>query len=329
MTSSDLRTLFIGGSGRSGTSVTRRLVGLHPEAVSLPFEHRFLVDPDGIVDFYRSYEATWTPYLADRRLRRLERLLRQLARSSAVERVCERVLRRLDPRGRWFTPPPYAAWELGRHLPNFTRHVDAVLEELTSFTFSATWVGARGLGVGTPMRHAPPRSRTDLCDVLGRFVRRVLIDFVQSREGSLYVEDNTWNVLVARELSDLVPGAKFLHVYRDPRDVVASYMEQRWAPEEAGQAARWYADILNHWWEIRRGLPEKCVLELSLEQLVSSPRDTAERICAFVDLEFDEKMLGLSLDRAHRGRWRRDLDAREQEIVQQILDSYIQRLGYA
>lgn len=329
MTSADPPTLFIGGSGRSGTSITRRVVGSHPEVVSLPFEHRFLVDPDGIVDFYRSYEATWTPFLADRRLRRLERLLRQMARSSAVGRIVERGFRQIDPTGRWLTPPPYAAWELDRHLPNFTQHVDSLLDEITSFTFPGTWVGARPLGFKNRMRHAPPPSRIDLRGALRQFVHRVLVDLVRSRDGTLYVEDNTWNILLARELSELVPGAKFLHVYRDPRDVVASYMVQRWAPGKASQAARWYADILSHWWEIRQELRQDLVLEISLEELVSQTRDTVERICTFVELTFDESMLAVSLDRAHRGRWQRDLAVREQEVVQGILDPYLRRLGYA
>lgn len=323
------RTLFIGGSGRSGTSVTRRLIGLHPDAVSLSFEYRFLVDPDGIVDFYRSYEATWTPYLADRRLARLERLLRRVASSGPAERIMEKVLGNVDPRGRWLRSPPYASWELNRHLPNFSTHVEVLLEELTSFTFEGTWVGAEAPGWRRRMRHGPPRSRRELAEILGGFVGNVLGDLLAAQGRTLYVEDNTWNILLARELRELVPTSKILHVYRDPRDVVASFREQTWAPADADRAARWYADILDRWWHVRSELPDPEVLEISLEDLVAEPRQTAERISAFVGLTFEERMLGLSLDKAHIGRWHRDLSAAEQERIEEILRPHVRRLGYA
>jgi hypothetical protein len=42
--------VFIGGTGRSGTSVTARLLGVHPAYLALPFEVRFLAASGGLCD---------------------------------------------------------------------------------------------------------------------------------------------------------------------------------------------------------------------------------------------------------------------------------------
>ena len=45
--------VFVGGTGRSGTTVTARLIGAHSEAAVIPIEMRFHVDPGGLPDLIR------------------------------------------------------------------------------------------------------------------------------------------------------------------------------------------------------------------------------------------------------------------------------------
>jgi hypothetical protein len=42
------RPIFIGGAGRSGTTLLYRLIGAHPDIYGFGFETRFLIDPDGL-----------------------------------------------------------------------------------------------------------------------------------------------------------------------------------------------------------------------------------------------------------------------------------------
>lgn len=42
--------IFIGGTGRSGTTITARILGSHSRIYMVPFEVRFIVDPDGLCD---------------------------------------------------------------------------------------------------------------------------------------------------------------------------------------------------------------------------------------------------------------------------------------
>lgn len=319
--------LFIGGTGRSGTNITKDILARHPEVAALPFEYRFIIDPDGIADFYRTYAASWSPFLADRRLKRLEGFLLSLGRERAGHHLLSRLVQYLDRRGMLFSPRSYHGWQLDAHLPNYSQHVHDLMSELREFSFPAQWVGTESYAVRPRLDYAGPKTEERLRSILGEFVRSVITDFLAARAASHYVEDNTFNILFARELLDLVPGAKILHVYRDPRDVVASYTQQRWAPSDVEKAARWYKDIINRWFAIRSSLPAGSYREISLVSLVDSTRDILDEVCSFGGFSCHPALFEVALDKAHIGRWKDDFSAEERKTVTRILKKEIAALG--
>jgi hypothetical protein len=320
--------LFIGGTGRSGTNITKDLLTKHPQVASLPFEYRFIIDPDGLVDFYRSYTAAWTPYLADQRLKRLEGLLNTLSGEPAGHKLIGNLIRKLDPRGRVLSPRQYHGWHLDEHLPGFCGLSRELLAELREFSFPACWVGTKGYTWRPRVYHAGPRTREELAPILGGFIDRVIGRFLTGQGRQFFVEDNTWNILLAQELVELVPQARILHVYRDPRDVVASFMQQRWSPGDVRQASLWYESMMRHWFRVRAGLPPVSWYEFSLESLVSDPERVITAICDFAGIPYDPVLLTTDLSRSHSGRWRRDLTPEQQKVAEEILGGVLTELGY-
>jgi hypothetical protein len=54
--------LFVGGTGRSGTTVTGRLLAAHPEWVMLPSETKFITGYNGLCDLVRG-NASWAEFV--------------------------------------------------------------------------------------------------------------------------------------------------------------------------------------------------------------------------------------------------------------------------
>lgn len=314
--------IFIGGTGRCGTSILKEALALHPQAASLPFEYRFIIDPDGVADFYASSRASWSPALMHRRLMRLERFLRGLAYEPMGRHILGELVRKLG-----YTPSQYHGWELARWLPSFEQHINELMHQLTDFTFSARWPSASAWQRGPQMRHCY-KGQWELAKILGDFIEAVISDLLKVTGKQFLVEDNTWNMLFARELVDLLPHAKIVHIYRDPRDVVASFVRQRWCPHDPAQAAQWYGALMSHWLIVRCDLPAHCYHEISLERLVYDPETVLHELCAFAEIPFDRAMLEIDLSHAHIGRWQRDFSVKEQQDVQATLANWVERLGY-
>ena len=322
------KLVLIGGTGRCGTNVLKDLLSVHSQVASLPFEHRFFIDPDGILDFYSSYSQFWSPFVADRRVKRLSDLLGRVGRARGGQKVGKRLLKFFDKKHRFISPPSYTDWELHKHFPNFEKHNKTLVERLTEFEFSAVWPGTKGWSFRPKLVHAPPKSREHLQVMLRKYTQDLLLDFCHSAGRTCFVEDNTWNILFAHQWSEIMPDAKLIHIIRDPRDVVASFMKQRWCPSDFHQAVQWYKALMENWFSIRDKLPQGFFLEVKLEDLVTEAEKTIASICKFTGLPFEEKLLDFDLSHSNSGRWKKDFSDSEKKDIDEALVEILNLLGY-
>lgn len=297
--------IFIGGTGRCGTTITKTLISKHPDVASLPFEYRFMVDPDGLIDFYTSYAETWTPYMASRRIRRLGRLLADLSERNPLK-------------------TRYKEWELDKHIPNFKSRSLELICDLEQFCFNGTWVGMHKNE--SFICYATPKKRSEIIELFREYLNDIIGSIVENQNTKFFVEDNTWNILLARELTELVPESKVIHVIRDPRDVVASMCQQNWCPSDKYQAAIWYKGMMDRWFEIRSEVNEW--FQLSLEDLVEDTEHMVRELCDFIGLSYMPSLLDIDLSYSHTGRWKQDFSAKEEKDVNRILKPIIEELGY-
>jgi Sulfotransferase family len=121
-----------------------------------------------------------------------------------------------------------------------------------------------------------------------------------------------------------LPEARFIHVIRDGRDAALSLRRMWFSPgrEIETQAAYWRKCVLA---ARRAGLKRPDYLEVRYEDLILNARETLERICAHVSLDYDDAMLSYYTRaparlREHKGRSRPDgttLFTQEQRLRQQ------------
>jgi len=155
-------------------------------------------------------------------------------------------------------------------------------------------------------------ARYDSVSAARRLMSALFDPLARECEATSWVEMTPPNILKVSALRRIFPGARFVHVYRDGRDVAHSVAPLPWGPDEIASALSWWEQTLvQALCETSKN--KDAVLLVAMEDLVLRNRtETLRRIVDFLqvpshaDIEryFDEQVLS---DRAHIGRWKKDL----------------------
>jgi len=288
--------VFIGGTGRCGTNIMKDILSLHPKVASHPFEYKFIIDPDGIIDFYTTATSCWSPYIINKKLHRLEKFLNLLAKADDKK--------------------IYKGWELENHLPDYSEKCKKLIESLVDLRYTGFFYGLKDVSEIYFMRY---RSRSELQNVLGDFIRDLISGYLEKTGKEVYVEDNTFNTLFARELLELIPEAKIICMLRSPKDVISSLSKQRWAPDDKIDAAIWYKSVIDRWNTIKTEIPEESFMEVDLYQLVDNTENILKDVSEFIGLNYDKKMLDVNLNKSNRNRWKGDFTEEENVNIEKKL----------
>ena len=161
---------------------------------------------------------------------------------------------------------------------------------------------------------------------------------------------STFTIHYVDEVLADYPGARFLWLVRDPRDVAVSSKSSVFNPCHPYRTARLWREQQ----ELGLAVLERCggarVRRVRYEDLVTGPETEIRSICAFLDLRFDERMLrhhessaaretaALSeswhntdrpITTARVGRYRLGLSAADRRLVEAETAHLLPRFGYA
>ncbi|WP_111181998.1 sulfotransferase family protein [Nonomuraea aridisoli] len=255
--------IFVAGTGRSGTSQLANILGEHPQIHRIPIETRFIVDPGGFRDLADALTIRYDPYVGDDALRRLSDIL-----------TVRLVGRRDVDRGHTV---PEAIGE--RH---YWDAVGRLWSELVAGTFDE-FVPAAGAGhadwAAGPFeqqryRRAIPRyfsDRRELLHILRRAVDTMFGGAAADAGKPIWCEKTPFNVLCMDFLWELVPEATIVHIKRHPVAVVASHVDQPWAPPTVDGALAWLKPVYDRWlaWKATADLDTKRYVEIRAEDLAA------------------------------------------------------------
>ncbi len=126
-------------------------------------------------------------------------------------------------------------------------------------------------------------------------------NFRIKNQAARIVEKTPHNVLVMKELAEIFPKAKFIHVVRDGRDVASSLVNMKWV-DSFGNPVWYVKDIRNaaKYWNIvvRKGLEDASlpilndrVKLIKYEDLILHTEDVMKDILAFLDEDWDPNVL--------------------------------------
>ncbi len=160
------------------------------------------------------------------------------------------------------------------------------------------------------------------CDLLGPVAGRA------GKPG--LVEMSSHNIRASQTLLRLFPDARFIHALRDGRDSAASVTGKTWGPRRVGAAIGWWADRLRAIEEGISGsadgapfsIPAERFRVVLLEDLVGFQRErTYAGLLDFLGLRDEPAMreffdAEMTAEKAHLGRWRRQLSGPGRALVQ-------------
>jgi len=157
--------------------------------------------------------------------------------------------------------------------------------------------GRGGVGIGGYM------DEEEFVAVVRRYMNSLLTPMLRPlATGELFLDKSPSHALYLPEICRLLPEARFIHIVRDPRDVVASLLAAGmgwgagWAPRDARRAARSW---VQHVQAVREGagaLRGGALVEVLYEELHDDPVPALRRVADFLDLPWPEAEIRRALD---------------------------------
>lgn len=131
--------------------------------------------------------------------------------------------------------------------------------------------------------------------VLKRYLMSLLQPMVGSlAKGQIFVEKSPSHALCIPEIKFLLPNSRFIHVLRDPREVVSSLLAasrtwgSAWAPNEATKAAALWLEHVSAVRAASVQLSDRDFIEVRYEQLWRAPEESLKRISGFLDIGWSD-----------------------------------------
>jgi len=287
-----MRILFVGGPGRSGTSFVADRLGSHAQVVALKdIELKIFCEKNGLQDLFHALVETYSPNRAVMALNQFHRMAEALIEGSYGQPALT-------------TAAPAEDWRAG--ISAFT---DRLLED----------------------GHPAPQTSEHFFEAARALLHRIatLAAGADAAEDTVFLEKTPHNLLAIGFLARLAPGARFLHVMRDPRSIAWSLQTMRWGPDELTTAARWVDSYCRAWTAAeaqaaRLGVP---LIRLHIEEAAAAPAEAGAWLTAQLGLAPRDGLL-LGADVEVLNRWAAKADPAERALLDTRLGGWVAHFGY-
>lgn len=129
-------------------------------------------------------------------------------------------------------------------------------------------------------------------------IRALFSQYARQRAKPRYGDKTPIHVLNLGPLAELFGEARFVHIIRDGRDVALSYLDVSWGAATVEEAAVLWRRAVRAGRRSGQRLGPTRYLEIRYERLIDETEDVVASLCAFLELEFDARMLRYP-ERAH------------------------------
>lgn len=297
--------VFIGGSGRSGTTVTLNLLQRHPHFhASLPREIKFLTSRHGLLDLVYKRPFSVEEDFNGFRNNLVTRAFPLLGRNK-LDFFTKNLF------DRWWSEEGKAGKPRGLVQSITIDYVEKAHEAFLKYYANNPAEAARNFFYS--------------------------LAIAQIKKDALYFGDSTpVNMMYADQIHQLLPAARFINVLRDGRDVALSVSKERWGPSDPYEALSWWANRVSRAAVALESVNPDSVLQYRIEDLIVHKRENSySNLLNFLKLEDSEVMREyfaeqLTAERLHTGRWRTEVkdsgrfNAKYQSLCKKLLSKGIE-----
>ena len=290
-----LRTIFVGGPGRSGTSfVADRLIGHAQICGFRDVELKLFTEKGGLLDLRHSLVECYSPNRAGVALQQFRRLCDALFQGQFGQVA----LSSLMSKALW-------AEAVDRFLIGLLRDGHPVRTNAAAF-------------------HALGQDFTGQIAEIARSQDRTSADAIA------FLEKTPHALLAMDFLRSIAPGSRFIHVMRDPRSIAWSLRKMRWGPDTLQQCCTWVASYCDAWLEtaspiVRNSSDLAC---LRIEEVAHAPGDAASDLCDWLGVSTDRDLFkGADLETLNA--WSLRCTDEERDLLNRRLRHWVQFFGYS
>jgi len=276
----EFQPLFVGGSGRSGTTIAVNLLNRHSQVhTSLPREIKYLTSRSGLIDLVYGRPIGLEENNSAVRNNIYARLLPLVGKSKL----------------KFFQQNLHGSWwnEIGKK--GKPRGLIQGIDEKTLIEAEKKFL--------LKFRSQPEVAARELFYDLSS-------DQLKSSGIKYFADSTPVNIMQANFIKRLFPDALFINMVRDGRDVALSVSNERWGPNDPYEALSWWA---NRVFKAHRSLeliPKDQQITIRLEDLVYRNRDFSfNSLLNFLAIESEVPLADfftaeLTKDKLNEGLWK-------------------------
>jgi hypothetical protein len=293
--------VFVGGTGRSGTTVMGDLLGKHPDVrTSTPIEIKFLTNRSGLLDVvFGREDSDKKPAISILNFRTYRK--RKKREKEKFEAIWQEFYDSVW--NKWWdidAPPPHGrGLTSGISRPNLERLMTSLRRDLR---INRIWAARR-------------------------FMKKFIALQYDAGAEKYWVETTPMNIPTADKLLKIFPNALFITMVRDPRDVIASLLTKNWGPTTPMEGLAWIEKRLTDGHNALKAVPGAQKITIALEDLAINNRETTyQKLLEFLTLSDSSHMCEffdneLTPKNASSGRWKDEISSPEFDAAYaQLLD---------
>jgi len=301
----NFQPLFVGGSGRSGTTVAINLLNRHSQIhASLPREIKYLTSRSGLIDLVYGRPIGLEESATGVRNNLIARLLPIIGKSKL----------------HYFQKNLHGVWwsEVGKK--GKARGLVQAINEQNLISAENNFLAK--------FQSEPEIAARELFYALSAAQ-------IKNPDIQYFADSTPVNIMQANFINRLFPEALFINMVRDGRDVALSVANEKWGPNDPYKALEWWSNRVLKAKHSLDQVPQNRALTVRLENLVSRDREQSyKELLEFLAIESEDALSDffeseLTKDKLNEGLWKQKVvnpskfEKRYLEILEWLKDKGI------